>query len=84
MIWGFLHPSEAAAQLEKELQENTEKAPMWIEAGLKIDQPNPSLDKFYVECRNIIDEFESTRRPLMLANDFLLGDLAVKGRLSAT
>ena len=66
LIWGLLHPKEAANTLSEHRLKLEQQAPMWQAAGLRISSEFPwaADEDFYRNCEEIVENYVHERRPL--------------------
>lgn len=83
IIWGLLYPAEAEKALDSDRVDYEQRAPEWQKAGLEIESQYmwQTNEDFYKYCEEVVNNFESERRPLVTSAAELQAEPRVARRL---
>ena len=83
LLWGILYPDEAGNALWTELTRLKNLAGSWEGSGLDMsaDRWPSDLNAFFATCMQVVDSFETERRPLAEAPDALRAEPRIAERL---
>jgi len=83
LLWGTLHPQEASDALETDRTNLEERAGWWKAEGLDVspDTWPKNNEELFKVCEELVNSFETERRPLAEAPGELLSEPRVARRL---